>query len=447
MCANRTSARLLTVLAALLLVPMGLIASDARAQEVTTLTLWLDTTGGSATADCIMANAVDPFNASHDSIQVEATLQANSWDATRTALAGGAGPDLVGTPGPTFVMPLARAGQVLALDDFAAEYEWAARLLPWAVELGRVDGTLYSIPSEIETLVLYYNETLFEENGWEAPDTIDEMMALAEEIAAAGLIPFSHANAEWPPSNEWFVGEMINHVAGPDKVYDALTGAIEWTDADFVTAVNLLTEMQQNGWFMGGLDRYYTATGDERLAAFGNGEAAMNIEGTWFLASVNEYFGEAAGNENEWAWVPVPSTTGDDIYTLGIGQTYSINANTRYPEAAAEYLDFYFSAETQGTLVATCGLPPAPLELSQEALDQLDPRHAALLQALNETTAAGSYGYTTWTFWPPAAGSYLIEEIERVWAGEMTAEEYWAGHQEAFDEGREDGSVLPIPDR
>lgn len=439
--------RLLATLAAVLILPLGLLTGAVRAQDVTTLTLWLDITGGTTTADCIVANAVDPFNAEHTEVQVEATLQANAWDATRTALAGGAGPDIVGTPGPTFVAPLAQAGLVLALDDIAEEFGWGDRLLPWAVELGRVDGTLYSIPSEIETLVLYYNATLFEQNGWEAPDTLDDLMALAEEIAAAGIIPFSHANAEWRPANEWFVGEMLNHAGGPDKVYQALVGEIEWTDPDFVTAIELLNQMQQNGWFMGSLDRYYTATGAERQAALGNGEAAMNIEGTWFVSEVNDYFGEAAGNENEWAWTPVPSTTGDDIYTLGIGQTYSINANSPNPQAAAEYLDYYFSAETQGALVAACGLPPAPLELSQEALDQLDPRHAEMLQALNETTAAGSYGYTTWTFWPPAAGTYLIEEIESVWAGEMTAEEYLAGHQTVFEEARADGTVLPIPER
>jgi hypothetical protein len=41
----------------------------------------------------------------------------------------------------------------------------------------------------------------------------------------------------------------------------------------------------------------------------------------------------------------------------------------------------------------------------------------------------------------------LIEEIERVWAGEMTAEEYLQGHQELFDQEREEGTVPPIPER
>ena len=90
------------------------------------------------------------------------------------------------------------------------------------LSLGLVDGELYSVPNELETLVLYYNKTLFEEQGWEPPTTIDELMALSEVVAAEGIIPFSHANAEWRPSNEWFVGEFLNHVAGPDNVYLAL---------------------------------------------------------------------------------------------------------------------------------------------------------------------------------------------------------------------------------
>ena len=63
----------------------------------------------------------------------------------------------------------------------------------------------------------------------------------------------------------------------------------------------------------------------------GSGEAAMKIEGTWWLDKCHEFFGEEAGNENEWGWVPMPSVTGDAIFDLGIGQTYSINANSREP--------------------------------------------------------------------------------------------------------------------
>ncbi len=291
----------------LLLVPLlamvGLnLASSARAQDAPTITMWFDTTGGPETAECMIANAIDPFNA-QGGPQVEATLQADNWTATRTALAGGAGPDVVTTPGPSFGYELGEAGQLVPLDEYATQYGWSDTFIPWALDLGRVNGQLYSIPNEIETLVLYYNETLFEEHGWTVPTTLPELMTLAETIAAEGIIPFAHTNAEWRPTNEWFVGEFMNHHAGPEKVYQALTGEAQWTDPAFVEALTMLNQMQQNGWFMGGLDRYYTTPTADANALFSEGEAAMKIEGTWFVNDALTFFPEV---EQEWNWAPCP---------------------------------------------------------------------------------------------------------------------------------------------
>ena len=47
------------------------------------ITFWLDTTGGAEGAECRVENAVDPFNALGNGVTVNATLQANNWDATR----------------------------------------------------------------------------------------------------------------------------------------------------------------------------------------------------------------------------------------------------------------------------------------------------------------------------------------------------------------------------
>lgn len=423
----------------------GVVAT--RAQEPAEISMWFDTTGGAETADCIIATAIDPYNAKGNGTTVNATMQANGWDATRTALAGGAGPDIVGTPGPSFAMQLALAGQLAELDDYAGEFGWAERFAANSLNLGIANGKLYSIPAEIETLVLYYNQTLFEENGWEVPTTLDELMTLAQTIDDAGIIPFAHTNAEWRPTNEWFVGEFLNHGGGPEKVYQALTGETPWTDPDFVAAIEMLNQMQQNGWFLGGLDRYYTTTAAEASAMMAEGEAAMKIEGTWWVEDGNTYFGEEAGNTNEWAWAPMPSTSGEAIFDLGIGQTYSVNANSAHPDEAAAFLDYYFSPETQAALLSDCDLAAAPVDLSGQDLSNVDPRLAEMLDALNEAYAANNYGYTTWTFWPPETETYLIEEVEKVWAGDVTVEEYLAGHQERFDAEREEGSVPPIPER
>jgi raffinose/stachyose/melibiose transport system substrate-binding protein len=445
----RRSLNALLILALVSIAPaFAGLGSRAMAQDSAEIAMWLDTTGGAEGAQCVVENAVDPFNALGKGVTVKATLQANNWDATRTSLAGGAGPDVIGTPGPSFAMQLALAGQLAPLDDYVNQFGWNDRFAKGSLNLGMANGKLYSIPSEIETLVLYYNKTLFEQNGWEPPKTLDELTALAEQIDAAGVIPFAHANAEWRPANEWFVGEFLNHSAGgPQKVYDALVGKGSWTDPDLVAAIESLNQMQQKGWFSGGLDRYYTLTDAEVGSMLGSGEAAMKIEGTWFLENVDDYFGEAAGNDNEWGWVPMPSVSGEPIFDLGIGQTYSINANSKNPAGTAQFLDFYYSPETQARLLANCGVVPAAVNLEGQDLSAVNPGLTEILAALNKAFAANNYGYTTWTFWPPESETYLIEQVEKVWAGEMTAEQYLQGHQEVFDKEREAGAVPPIPER
>jgi len=442
--------RLMIVLALALLMPVVAIgrgAATTRAQEKTEVSLWLDSTSGSETAECRIKAAVDPFNAQSDTVVVKPRLQPNRWQATQTALAGGEGPDVVYTPGPAYVVKVTEAGQLLPLDTYATKYGWNERFAPWAMDLGKVDGTLFSIPNQVETLVLYYNKTLFEEHGWQPPKTIDELTALSEKIAAEEIIPFAHANQEFRDANEWFVGEFLNHVAGPDKVYEALTGKTKWTDPAFVEAITILNEAQQNDWFMGGVDRYYTTTFADANSALAAGEAAMKIEGSWAISDLNTVFGEEGGNENEWAWVPMPSKTGEAIYDLGIGSTVSINKSAENPDAAAEFIDYLFQPETQAQLVVQCGDSPASVPLKEDALTGIDPQYAQILVAQNEASAAGNYGYTTWTFWPPETRTFLFEQVEKVWSGDMTVDEYLQGVQKTFDEEVAKGDVPPIPDR
>ena len=440
---------LLVALMALVLTacPAPAAAPSDGAMEMVEIELWFSPPTGGEGATCEIEVGIDSFNEANENITVNAISQPEAWNATRTAVAGGAGPDIITTPGPSFVFELAAAGQLLPLDDFVDSEGWDENFAPWALSLGKVEGKLYSIPHELETLILYYNKTLFEEKGWEPPTTIDEMTALAATIQEAGIIPFSHENSDWRPTNEWFVGEWLNHVAGPDKVYQALKGEIPWDDQDFITAIDSLTEYQQNGYFMGGLEFYYTLSREEVLTAFATGEAAMNIEGTWRADSlINTYFVEENGGM-EWDWVPMPSTTGEAIFDIGMGSTRSINANSANPEAAAKFLTHFFSPEIQAELVQKCGSGPAPVTLSADALNDIDPRIASYLAAMSEANAAGNYGYTTWTFWPPKSDAYIYEEIEKVWAGDMTAEEYLVGLNELFQEELAEGAIPPIPER
>ena len=422
------------------IVVLVLALAPVGAQDVTTVTMWF---GEGSTLDCwgpimLEFNEVDP------SVQLEIVPQADTWNVTRTAVAGGGGPDIVRTPGPSFVYEMAQAGLILPMDAFADEMGWGDFFFDWALDLGLVDGQLYSLSDELETLLLYYNVDVFEANGWTPPDTIDELNALAEEVAAAGYIVFSHGNASWRPSNEWFVGEYMTQIGTPHKVYQALTGQIPWTDESMVEAMEVLDAHMQAGWYGGGIDLYFTNDGATRRSMFADGTAAMNIEGSWAIRSLGEYFGESG---QDWDWVPVPSHDGTDYFTIGMGNTSSINANSPHPEAAAQFLTWYFSPATQGKMLTNCRKGPAPVTISEEVMGELDPRIARVYADLSDASANDRYGYTTWTFWPPKSDVYIYEEVERVWTGEITVMDYLEGLNELFAEELAAGDIPPIPTR
>ena len=419
---------------------LALALAPVGAQDVTTVSMWFSE---GSTLDCwgplmLEFNDVDP------SIQLEIVPQADTWNVTRTAVAGGGGPDIVRTPGPSFVYEMAQAGLILPMDTFAESMGWGDFFFDWAFDLGLVDGQLYSLSDELETLVMYYNVEVFEEHGWTPPDTMEELNALAEEVEAAGLTVFSHGNASWRPTNEHFVGEYWTQVAGPHKVYQALSGEIPWTDESLVEAIELLDAHMQAGWYGGGVDLYFTNDGVYRRTSLAEGSAAMNIEGSWAIRGTVDYFGQSGMT---WDWVPVPSHDGTDYYTIGMGNTSSINANSAHPEAAAQFLTWYFSPETQGKMLTNCLKGPAPVAISEDVLGALDPRIARIYAELSDASANDRYGYTTWTFWPPKSDVYIYEEIERVWTGEITAMEYSEGLQELFAEELAAGDIPPIPTR
>ncbi|RIK43375.1 MAG: ABC transporter substrate-binding protein [Chloroflexi bacterium] len=417
---------------------------EAAATGKTQITMWV---GTNEVADCVIKTAVDSFNEQSDTIEVIADKKADVINAVRPALAGGAGPDLVPTHGPAFVAELALADQVLPLDDFVDDFGWDELFVPWALNMGRIGGKLYSLPQELETVVLYYNKTLFEEKGWQPPANMDELVALADQIAAEEIIPFAGQAGECKACNEWYFTEFVNKVAGPEKVYQALKGEIPWTDPDFVLSIEILNEMMQKGYFMGSVENFLAANFDQFSTAFAQGQAAMNMEGTWFYGREAEYFGEAVGNSNEWDWVPMPSSSGASIYSIGIGGTQSINKNSQHPEAAAEFLTYYFSPEIQARLFSDCRLAVAPIRIEAEELEGIDPRIAAVFADMADASDAGNYGYTTWTFFPPKSDVYIYEEIEKVWVGDITAEEYLAGLDRIFQEEMAAGQTLDVPDR
>ncbi len=424
---------------------VAMVTGAAAAQD-NTVTIWA---ADSDTGSCWSRLLVDTFP--REDIEIEVVLQPGSGlvDAQRTALQGGAGPDITFSHGPSFMLELANAGLLLSLDHYADEYGWDDRFAPWALDLGRVEGSLYSLSEELETVILYYNKTLFEANGWQPATTMDELYALADAIREAGLVVMGPAFGECAPCFEWAVSVFLSHHAGPDKVYEALTGQRPWTDPAFVEAITALRDIVQDGWYMGSLDLFFSDTFQQAHSLFGAGEIAMSFEGTWMLDNYQrDYFGEPGGNENEWDWFAFPTSFSEEPhFIIGVGSSWGISQSAQNPDAAAAVLDHYYSTSYQAESHGACGNAPAPLIYEGDVFANADPREARLYQEFGQASAAGNYGYTSWSFWPARTNVWLWEQITRVYDDQLTVEDYLAGMQKEFEEEFADGLIPPIPAR
>jgi raffinose/stachyose/melibiose transport system substrate-binding protein len=96
--------------------------------------------------------------------------------------------------------------------------------------------------------------------------------------------------------------------------------------------------------------------------------------------------------------------------------------------------------------MANSGYNAAPVQLKADLLTGIDPRFAAIIEAMGKASQSGGYGYTSWAFFPPKTEALLLE-VEKVWAGEMTSTEFLQNLQKQFDEELSAGEVPPIPQR
>lgn len=417
------------------------------------LTLWYALpTGGSSAEGAAMFKkyAIDPFNAVHPDIKVNAVPNSVSTldQKIQVALAAGAGPDLVPTPGSSNAVPFASAGYLADLSSVVEKSDLKSRLLPWALDMGYFKDKLVALPTSYETLVLYYNKTLFAKNGWTPPTDRASLEALAGEMQAKGITPFAAGNASYQPGTEWLVSAFLNEVAGPQKVHAALSGEIPWTDPALVSSIELLRDYFDKGYFGGGAKQYFSTQDPQKYAGFADGKAGMYISGSWEMFSLPEYFGKN-GNKNDWDWAALPPLAPgvpSDVFPLSVGGTISVNAKSKNIPAAMSYIDWTYSdTKAMWASAKATGSQPLPIKFSASDVPSgIDPRYSSQYLAINKASAEKRVGYVTWTSFGAKAAAYIVAHIDKVLNHDLSVKKFAAGVDKAFSSDKTAGLIPPL---
>lgn len=120
----------------------------------------------------IIDNVVSDFEEQHSNVSVNVTYTpwSDYWTKTRTSLAGGKGPDVFWINGHYFY-PFAMNGFIKSLQPYIEEENLDVSVYPETlIDLYSTEGELYGMPHFLDTIALFYNKELFDEQGIDYPD-------------------------------------------------------------------------------------------------------------------------------------------------------------------------------------------------------------------------------------------------------------------------------------
>lgn len=289
--------------------------------------------------EATLVRLTDTFNSSQSDVRVELVNQTTYDDTLEKYKAGlgtGGLPDLVqiedgGLQQMIDTQSVLPAAACVKADD----YDFSNHL-PRVIDYYTVEGTLWPMPFNVSNPVLYYNKSLFEQAGLDPeqpPTTLDEVREFSEQIKAAG-IPYGFALKMEPWHLEQWISKAneiyVNNKNGrssraSDATFDNKTGTEVFTWMSGMVNDDLAITNPRDG--EGVINNYL---------ALANGEAAMTIDTSAALGTINQVLssGQYAGVEVGVAPIPNTSKTGGGV-AVGGAALYIVNKSKPAEQAAA----------------------------------------------------------------------------------------------------------------
>lgn len=325
-------------------------ACPAGSTKIEVQSWW--TTGGEATG---LQKLFDKFNADNSGLC-----------AYNAAIAGGAGTaaqgviktrTLAGNPPDTFQVHMGHelldtyvnisAGSVLAPLD-------ATIIDPSKFPAGVVsiisgkDGKIYTVPVNIHRAnVLWYNKTVFSDNGLQPPATWADFKTVAETLKAKNITPLALGD-----NGIWAYGMVFETILIADLGVDGFnglwTGTTKWNDPKVTDALSTLKDV-----FTYVNSDHGSLSWDQANQKVIDGTAAMTIMGDW---ANGDY---VAKNFTNYGWAPAPGNSG--IYQA-LADSFPLPLKAPHPDAVKKLLAFMASAEGQDIFNPYKGSIPARID-------------------------------------------------------------------------------------
>jgi ABC-type glycerol-3-phosphate transport system substrate-binding protein len=355
---------------------LGLAAASTAPARADTITIWHNYgTEVNATA---LAAVVAAFEKQDPDIKVNLVSQpADNYFALLTASAiSHTSPDLAVMW--TGVWDLKYSNLLANLKPLLPAAELSQmKGLSWSSEDYDVSKKLYVLPLEDQFYIGFYNKALLKKAGLTAPPRDwAELDADCGKLRAVGVVPMLYGSDTQAISSEFYPFYDFSYLMAGAYPLSEWTGfangKISLTSPPIVDQVTKWASLHTNG-----CTNKDVLTTLDILTKFGNGAAAMIIDGNWNLQQLYDTMGANLGV------FPLPFS---DKPMTGIvqfpGDGLSLMKSSEHKADAVKFLDFLMSGQAQ-TIISKSGLVPA-----REGYPASNPLYAGLF-ALSK-----SEGYT-----------------------------------------------------
>jgi len=401
------------------------------AQEEDSLVFW-DTLNSPPRSE-IVENIAAEFSTAHDGI----TVEHRGWTSEELvntlprSVEGDQGPDVAQVNnGEALTGPMIRAGQIIPLKDYAAEYGWDELIPPGllARNMYSADGTtfgegeLWGVSAESEIVGFYYNRQIFADNNLEVPTTFEEFETLLAALREAGIEPLLFGTLD-----KWQAIHIFGEIQGTYTTREYLDNLIyrrgdaSFEDQSMIDAANKLVEWKNNNFF---LDGFEGINGDDATPLFTSGAGAILMQGSWAAGQVTTDMGDEAG-----FFLMPPHADGGTVLSVGgVGIPYSITSNAENPDLSAELINALVSEEAFNAFIDAGLLPAGEIPEDKITADTLS---GDLYSNWNQALADDAVGhYLDWA--TPDFYDILTGELQKLLAGEVDAEAFTKALQEAY---------------
>lgn len=322
---------------------------------------------------------------------------------------GGTPPDVAAYPQPGAVIEQAQQGNAIALEDMGLDIaDLEERFGEYLMSLGEYEGKHYGIPDSINfKSAIWYNVPAFEAGGYEIPETWDDLMALAEEIAATGTSPFclgtgSDAATGWPATD--FIEDIVLRANGTEQYDQWVDGELDFASDEIKSSVErfgevIFGETDGTPWIFGGAENISgTDFRDAPDPMFNDPPACLMHRQATFITN---FFPEGLEPVADYNFFRFPTIDGNPGSLMAGGMLAFFNNR---PEIV-EFIDLYTAQEPQCAFGSIGGinLISANLSTSADCYDNelIAQAAGALIEALNDGTAR----FDGSDLMPPAVGS------------------------------------------